>query len=123
GGDIEVFSIGPTKQVGVGEGGFVVANDPGLGERIRSFATQGHRLGELDALDMGMNLRMPELTAAMALRALPELDRRLEARAAIHARYRERWSTLPVRLPGPQPGERSGHKDALVFVEDPALRG
>ncbi len=40
-------------------------------DAVRRFATQGHHLGELDALGTGMNLRMPELTAAMALRALP----------------------------------------------------
>jgi dTDP-4-amino-4,6-dideoxygalactose transaminase len=122
GGDIEVFSIGPTKQTGVNEGGLVVANDPELASRTRQFATQGHRPGELDALDMGMNLRMPELTAAMALRALVELDARLVARTSIHERYRDAWRDLPLQLPGPGTGERSGHKDALVLVDEPALR-
>lgn len=122
GGDIEVFSIGPTKQLGVSEGGFVVANDRALADRVRRFSTQGHRLGELDALGMGMNLRMPELTAAMAARALPELEARLAARAAIDARYREGWQGLPLRLPGPLVGERSAFKDELVIVDDPADR-
>jgi dTDP-4-amino-4,6-dideoxygalactose transaminase len=122
GGDVEVFSIGPTKQLGVNEGGFIVANDTALGERIARFATQGHRLGELDMLGMGMNLRMPELTAAMALRALPELDRRLAARAVVDARYRHAWEGLPLRLPGPAAGERSAYKDELVFVDDASVR-
>jgi dTDP-3-amino-3,4,6-trideoxy-alpha-D-glucose transaminase len=122
GGDIEVFSIGPTKQLGVSEGGLVVANDPELAARVRRFSTQGHRLGELDALEMGMNLRMPELTAAMALRALPMLDGRLAARAAIADRYRKTWRDLPIRLPGPGTGERSAYKDAIVLVDTPADR-
>ncbi len=122
GGDIEVFSIGPTKQLGVSEGGLVVANDPELAGRVRRFSTQGHRLGELDAIGMGMNLRMPELTAAMALRALPMLDARLAARAAIAERYRAAWRRLPLRLPGPRAGERSAFKDLLVFLDDPADR-
>jgi dTDP-4-amino-4,6-dideoxygalactose transaminase len=122
GGDVEVFSIGPTKQLGVNEGGLVVANEPGLADRIRAFSTQGHRLGELDALGMGMNLRMPEMTAAMALRALPELDRRLAARAAVDARYRDAWRGLPLVLPGPGGGERSAFKDELVYLDDAAVR-
>ena len=117
-----MFSIGPTKQLGVSEGGLVVANDPGLAGRVRRFSTQGHRLGELDAIGMGMNLRLPELTAAMALRALPMLDARLAARAAIAERYRAAWRGLPLRLPGPQAGERSAFKDLLVFLDDPTDR-
>jgi dTDP-4-amino-4,6-dideoxygalactose transaminase len=123
GGDIEVFSIGPTKQLGVNEGGIVVANDADLARRIRTFSTQGHRPGELDAVDIGMNLRMPELTAAMALRALPELPARLARRAAIHARYRDAWRDLPLIVPGPRTGDRSAFKDALIYVDDPAVRG
>jgi len=122
GGDIEVFSVGPTKQLGANEGGFVVANDPVLAERIRMFARQGHQAGELDALELGMNLKMPELTAALALRALPELEQRLEMRAAIHSRYRAGWADLPLCLPHPLPDERSAHKDALVYLDDPATR-
>ena len=122
GGDLEVFSIGPTKQIGVNEGGFVVVNDAAATDAVRRFATQGHRVGELDALGMGMNLRMPELTAAMAMRALPELDARLERRDAISARYHDAWRDLPLRIPGPAAGERSAHKDELVFVDDSALR-
>lgn len=122
GGDIEVFSIGPTKQLGVSEGGLVVVNDVAAIDAVRRFATQGHHLGELDALGMGMNLRMPELTAAMALRALPDLEARLGRRDAISARYRGSWSGSPLRLPGPRAGERSAHKDELVFVDDPEMR-
>jgi dTDP-4-amino-4,6-dideoxygalactose transaminase len=122
GGDIEVFSIGPTKQLGVSEGGFVVANDRELATRVRRFAHQGHELGELDALTLGMNLRMPELTAALALRALPELDGRLAIRATVDARYREAWQDLPVTLMDVLPGERPAFKDELVFVDDPASR-
>jgi dTDP-4-amino-4,6-dideoxygalactose transaminase len=122
GGDIEVFSIGPTKPLGVSEGGFVVVNDRALATPLRRFTTQGHRPGDLDALGIGMNLRMPELTAAMALRALPDLDRRLAARATIDGCYRAAWASLPLRSPAPQPGERSAFKDELVFLDDPAAR-
>ena len=66
-------------------------------------------------LAMGMNLRMPELTAAMALRALPMLDGRLAARAAIADRYREAWRDLPAPAARAGDGERSAFKDLLVI--------
>lgn len=123
GGDTEVFSIGPTKQLGVNEGGLIVVNDAAAVDAVHRFATQGHRLGELDALGTGMNLRMPELTAAMALRALPALETRLARRDAISTRYQNAWAGLPIRLPGPLAGERSARKDQLVLVNDPGMRG
>ena len=104
GGDIEVFSIGPTKQLGVNEGGLIVVNDTAVVDAVRRFATQGHRLGELDAIGMGMNLRMPELTAAMAVRALPELDARL-ARRARDRRPVPRGVARPATA-SPRPGRR-----------------
>ena len=122
GGDLEVFSIGPTKQLGSSEGGFVVVNDGSLADRVRRFSTQGHALGELDATGPGMNLRMTEFSAALALRALPDLERRLAARAAIDARYRDSWRDLPMRIPVTPSGERSAFKDELVFLDDPADR-
>jgi dTDP-4-amino-4,6-dideoxy-D-glucose transaminase len=122
GGDVEVFSIGPTKPLGVSEGGLVVVNRPDMVEPIRGFARQGHRLGELDAISSGMNLRMPELTAALAIGALPALGDRVARRNAIMRRYAAAWSSLPLSLSLPHPRERSSFKDALVFVDDASDR-
>lgn len=121
-GDAEVFSIGATKPLGAGEGGFITAHREGLGERLRRFAYYGGRPGDIDTYERGLNLRVPELTAALALRALPLLDAQLDRRAAIHARYAEAWADLPLRLSGPLPGERSAHKEQLVWLDEPGDR-
>jgi dTDP-4-amino-4,6-dideoxygalactose transaminase len=118
-GDAEVFSIGATKQVGAGEGGVVTSGTVELAEHLRRFAHQGHEPGAIDPLGPGMNLRLAELTAALAVRILDGLEDQLARREVIHARYEAAWSGLPVRLSGPAPGERSSHKDQLVWVEDP----
>jgi dTDP-4-amino-4,6-dideoxygalactose transaminase len=76
----------------------------------------------MDALGPGMNLRLGELTAALALRQLDRLATQLDRRDAIHERYARAFDDLPLRLSGPAPGERSGHKDQLVWVDDPADR-
>ncbi|HEY0443318.1 MAG TPA: aminotransferase class I/II-fold pyridoxal phosphate-dependent enzyme, partial [Candidatus Limnocylindrales bacterium] len=121
-GDVEVFSIGATKQVAAGEGGCLTVRDPALVPAARRWALQGHEPGAMDALSGGMNLRLSELTAALALRQLDGLEEQLERRESIHARFAAGVADLPVRLSGPRPGERSAHKDQLVWVDDSADR-
>ncbi len=69
-GDIEAFSLGATKQVAAGEGGCLTVRDPTLVEAARRWALQGHEPGSMDAVGSGMNLRLSELAAALALRQL-----------------------------------------------------
>ncbi|MFL5679373.1 MAG: DegT/DnrJ/EryC1/StrS family aminotransferase [Chloroflexota bacterium] len=121
-GDVEVFSIGATKQVAAGEGGCLTIRDPALLPAARRWALQGHEPGAMDAVTGGMNLRLSELTAALALRQLDGLEEQLARREAIHARIAAGVEGLPLRLSGPRPGERSAHKDQLVWVDDPGDR-
>jgi dTDP-4-amino-4,6-dideoxygalactose transaminase len=121
-GDAEVFSIGATKPLGAGEGGFITARGADLEDRLRRFAYYGSRPGDIDTYGPGMNLRVPELTAALALRALPLLDAQLDRRQWIHEQYAAAWAALPLRLSGPLPGERSAHKEQMVWLHEPADR-
>jgi dTDP-4-amino-4,6-dideoxygalactose transaminase len=121
-GDAEVFSIGATKQVAAGEGGFVTIRDAAALPVFRRWALQGHAPAAMDAVGSGMNLRLAELTAALALRQLDGLDAQLRRRGEIHDRYAAAFDGLPVRLSGPLPGEISAHKDQLVWVDEPTDR-
>ena len=121
-GDVEVFSIGATKQVAAGEGGFLTVKDHGRVAEARRFALQGHEPGSMDAAGPGLNMRLGELTAALALRQLEHLELQLARRATIHDRYRAALAGLPLRLSGPRASERSAHKDQLVWVDDPRDR-
>jgi dTDP-4-amino-4,6-dideoxygalactose transaminase len=122
-GDIEAFSIGATKQVAAGEGGCLTLRNENDVQRARLWALQGHAPGSMDASAMGMNLRLGELAAALALRQLEGLADQLDRRLAIHRRYETALSRLPLRLSGPIEGERSAFKDELVWVDDPSDRG
>ena len=122
GGDVEVFSLGPTKPIGSADGGVILVNRPEMAGAIRRFVQQGHAIGELDALGSGLNIGLGELSAALALRCLPDLDGRLARRAAIHARYRAAWSGLPLQMADARPGERSAHKDEIIWLDDPSVR-
>ncbi len=121
-GTAHVFSIGATKQLAAGEGGLIAINDKQLAERVRLFCSQGHLPGEMDALALGMNVRLPEISAALALRQLPGLRAQLTRRAAVRERYASAWARLPLRLSGPRPGDVSAIKDQLVWLDDPSIR-
>lgn len=116
-GDAGIFSIGATKQVAAGEGGAVSIRDAAIVPTFRRWAMQGHLPGAMDAVGPGMNLRLAELTAALALRQLDGLATQVARRAEIHERYAAAFADLPVRLSGPRHGERSAHKDQLVWVD------
>ncbi len=121
-GDAEVFSMGATKPLGADEGGFISTRDAELEHRLRRFAYYGGAPGNIDTYGPGLNLRVPELTAALARRCLERLDAQIDRRTEIHRRYAEAWSELPLRLSGPLPGQRSAFKEQMVWLDDPADR-
>ncbi len=111
-GDAEVFSIGATKPLGAGEGGFITARDADLKDRLRRFAFFGGRPGDIDTYGPGLNLRVPALTAALARRNLERLDAQLDYRAQIHQRYAEAWTDLPLQAFGTSAGSTVGAQGA-----------
>jgi len=121
-GDAEVFSIGATKPLGAGEGGFITAGDAELDAALRRFTFYGGRPGNIDTSGFGMNLRVPELSAALARRCLERLEPQLVRREQIHERYASAWDGLPLRVSGPLPGQRSSFKEQMVWLHEPADR-
>lgn len=78
-GDIGAFSLNVFKTINSGDGGLVVTNDKSLYERAFGVHDQGHkpsRLGvEVGARSvLGLNFRINEITAAVALAQLKKLD-------------------------------------------------
>lgn len=77
-----VFSIGATKVLGAGEGGIVVFGDPDRARRFASWTLLGFE-GARASSFLGINARMPEITAVVAHAALDDWEReRDEWRAA-----------------------------------------
>lgn len=120
--DAEVYSVGATKQVAAGEGGAIALRDPAHEAAFRRWALQGHEPGAMDALGPGMNLRLAELSAALAIHQLDGLQAQMARRVEIHDRYAAAFADLPIRLSGSRSGATSAHKDQLVWVDDPADR-
>jgi dTDP-4-amino-4,6-dideoxygalactose transaminase len=97
-GDIGAFSLNQFKVITSGEGGFVLTTDDRLHQRSYSFQDQGWYPGRTDDGEgdvmFGLNLRMPELDAAVACAQLEKLDTVLES---CRRRKNEVASLIPDR--------------------------
>jgi dTDP-4-amino-4,6-dideoxygalactose transaminase len=120
-GDAEVFSLTPTKLLVAGEGGLVSTADPELAERLR-IGREYANPGDYDSRFVGLNARMSEFHAALALRSLETLDERIERRNVLASRYRQALDGIPgLSYPAVRPGDRSTHKDFTILVEPEAF--
>jgi dTDP-4-amino-4,6-dideoxygalactose transaminase len=121
-GDAEVFSLSPTKVLTAGEGGLISTNDDALAERCRIGRDYGNP-GDYNCRFVGLNARMSEFHAAVALASLEGIDERIERRNGYAARYREELSRMPgIDFPEVPSGDVSTHKDFTILV-DPVLFG
>lgn len=82
-GDIAAFSLNVFKTISSGDGGAVATNDDLLFERAFGFHDQGHKPSRMgveigNRSIVGMNMRMNELTGAVALAQSRKLDYILE---------------------------------------------
>ena len=121
-GNAEVFSLSPTKTVVAGEGGLVSTNDASLARTLRIGRDYGNP-GDYDTLFVGLNARMSEFHAAMALESLELLEEQLGLRRAVADCYCTGLQDLPgVNTQEIAPSDTSTYKDFTIIV-DPATFG
>jgi dTDP-4-amino-4,6-dideoxygalactose transaminase len=116
-GDAEVFSLSPTKLLVAGEGGLVTTNDAALAHRLRA----GRNYGDLGAYDpeiLGLNARMTEFNAALALAGIPLVDEKVDR----HSRIAETYTRLLAGTPGVtfqeiDPRDTSTRKDYSIHLQ------
>jgi len=117
-GDAEVFSLSPTKVLVAGEGGLIATRDPKLAERLRLGRDYGNP-GDYDTRFAGLNARMSELHAAVALCSLDELGDHLAIRGELADRYRAGFASVPgVAVQTVDPDDVSTYKDLTVIVDE-----
>jgi dTDP-4-amino-4,6-dideoxygalactose transaminase len=120
-GTAEVFSLSPTKVVVAGEGGLVTTNDGALAELLRLGRDYGNP-GNYDCQFPGLNARMSELHAAVALASLADVDAHVDRRQELVDRFASAVDGVPgLRVVGPQAGDRSTHKDLTIIVDAAAF--
>jgi dTDP-4-amino-4,6-dideoxygalactose transaminase len=117
-GTAEVFSFSPTKLVVAGEGGLIATRDAELAERLRAARNYGDA-GNYDPEILGVNARMSEINAAMALHGLAGLESRIDRRNEIRLRCeRSLRDVAGLRFQEVSEGSRSTFKDFSVIVDE-----
>ncbi len=130
-GAIGCFSLHPRKIVTCGEGGVCVTDDPALADALRVARNHGQRAAGVFAAP-DANLRMSDLSAAVALAQVERLDdilgkRRAHA-VAMRARLGERYQ-LQQAVEGAEPNHQTfgallaEGRDRDAFIADAAARG
>jgi dTDP-4-amino-4,6-dideoxygalactose transaminase len=114
----EVFSFSPTKLLVAGEGGMIATRDAELARKLR-FARNYGDSGNYDPELSGLNARMSEFHAALALRGLDRLDARIDRRNQIRLHYERRLRTIPgVSFQRISSGNWSSCKDFAVLIDE-----
>jgi dTDP-4-amino-4,6-dideoxygalactose transaminase len=115
-GDAEVFSLSPTKLLVAGEGGLVCTNDALLARKIRA----GRNYGDLGAYNpelLGLNARMSEFNAALAIAGLDGLDRKVRRHQEIARLYGKRLAGVPgIRLQEVRQNDICTFKDYSIHI-------
>ena len=103
------FSFHPVKAVTSGEGGIITTNDDQLATELRELRSHGiqrenFRLGwEYDIESIGLNYRLTDIQAAIAVAQLARLHKFIDIRNEIAERYRDLLRDDPVGLPPKAP--------------------
>jgi len=85
-GTASVFSFSPTKQIVAGEGGMIVTKDAYLAERLRILRNYGTEDG-YDQSIPGLNSRLSEFHAILAMESLYDFRRRQKHRLSLVEEY------------------------------------
>lgn len=102
-GDFGCFSFFPSKNLGgIGDGGMVLSNQPGLAEKVRKLRGHGSAKKYHHEI-LGTNSRLDELQAAALRVKLKYLDQWNAARRKVAARYDELLKDV-VSVPSATPG-------------------
>ncbi len=117
-GDTAIFSFYATKNMTTGEGGMVVTNDGGVAERVKLLRDHGQAEKYLH-VELGYNLRMTSIQAAIGRVQLRKLDRFNEARRRNAKELSERLSKVPgVEVPYEDPRVKHVYHQYVIRVND-----
>ena len=115
-GTAEVFSMSPTKVTTAVEGGIVATDDDEVAAHVRLGRNYGNS-GDYDCAFPGLNARMSELHAAVALSGLVGLDDRLARRRELVEVFWSAVAGVPgLRRPTVDHEDTSTYKDLTLVV-------
>ena len=121
-GACEVFSFHATKFLNTLEGGAVVTNDSELAEKLRFMRNFGFS-GEDCVAHLGTNGKMNEISAAMGLTLLEELDDLVSINEANYHAYAREIESLPGLNLMEYPSDGAYNYQHVVMMVDVAEAG
>jgi dTDP-4-amino-4,6-dideoxygalactose transaminase len=108
------FSFYATKNMTTGEGGMVTTNNPAIAQRVRLMRSHGQQARYYHT-DIGYNLRMTEIQAAIGLVQLEKLEQFTERRIA-NAHFLTEHLDGSLQVPIARPGHRHVYHQYTVRV-------
>jgi len=115
-GEAEVFSLSPTKVLVAGEGGIVSTNNSDLADLIkigRDYANPG----DYNCRFPGLNARMTEMNAVIAIKNLETIDSKVERRNELVSLYKHGLAGIPgISFQEEAPGFKSTYKDLSIVI-------
>lgn len=121
-GDAEVFSFHATKFFNTFEGGAITTNDDALARELALIRNFGF-VGADNVAALGINGKMPEVSAAMGLTLLESLDEIIETNRRNHEHYRRELAGIPgLTVVTPTDGDKTNFQYVVLEI-DPASFG
>jgi perosamine synthetase len=89
-GDVGCFSMGMTKFLSTGQGGFVTTHDPDKAAIMRNFISHGVKNTLKDDYhNFGFNFRLTDLQSALGLAQLSRFEEKVEKHNRVHDYYKQ----------------------------------
>lgn len=117
-GDAEVFSFHATKFFNTFEGGAITTNNDELAQRIRNMRNFGFA-GLDTVIDLGINGKMSEISAAMGLTSLESLDEFIAVNYRHYCAFKEGLAGIPgLELVQYDPRERNNYQYIVIEIDE-----
>jgi len=117
-GSAEVFSLSPTKLTVAAEGGVVATNNDDIARHVRIGRNYANP-GNYDCLFPGVNARMSELHAILALHSFQKLGEAAQRRNRAVNLYKEQLGRIPgISFQKIAENDRSSYKDFSIVVDE-----
>ncbi|TAL56339.1 MAG: DegT/DnrJ/EryC1/StrS family aminotransferase [Nanoarchaeota archaeon] len=118
-GSAEIFSLGPTKTLPVGEGCIISTNSEEVANDIRLRCNHGQKVhGNMDSALKSVNGRLEEINAAIGIHILDEIDQHIEQRNVLAERYNGQLKKISgIEVCMAPKHNRSTYKDFAIFID------